>query len=89
MPGKLKGTKNYKKSKLLSAVRKVLPTSSDMWKKAYRRYQLISKGDTERDPEDVKRYFWETMCLKGEKPTGKSAPKPLIIPNHKTYGQIS
>lgn len=52
MPGKEKGTKNYKKDILLEMVRRVRPTSADMWQKVCRNYQ---SGDmTDREPEDVK-----------------------------------
>lgn len=49
MPGKEKGTK---KDILLEMVRRVRPTSADMWQKVCRNYQ---SGDmTDREPEDVK-----------------------------------
>lgn len=55
MPGKVKGTKNYKKEILLEMARRVRPTSADMWRKVYRNFQSASGDMTDREPEDVKR----------------------------------
>lgn len=88
MPGKSKGTKNYKKELLLKALALVKPTCTDMWRKAYVKYQLLAEDLTEGEPEDVKRYFWETMCKKGVKPTGKAAPDPIVQRSVKVWASI-
>jgi len=77
MPGKQKGTKNYNKVVLIDAVQKVKPTSTKMWAKAYVEYQRQSGDPTNREPEDVKRYVWETLCRRGRKPTGLAHPDPV------------
>lgn len=88
MPGKAKGTKNYKKDLLLKAVKKVLPVSTEDWAVVLEKYRKYSNDNSNRSAEDVKRYFWEGLCKKGVKPTGKSAPDELTGKAQDTYRKI-
>lgn len=45
-------------------------------------YELLAADVTEREPEDVKRYFWETMCNKEINPTDIAVPDPRNEPEN-------
>lgn len=88
MPGKPKGSKNYQKEILLEIIEDVLPAGAEDWKLVLERYQDRTKDNAPRDPDDVKRYFFEKLANKCRAPTGQSCPPALVSRAQQIYRKV-
>jgi len=88
MPGKPKGSKNYQKEILLEIIEDVLPAGAEDWKLVLERYKDRTKDNAPRDPDDVKRYFFEKLANKCRAPTGQSCPPALVSKAQQIYRKI-
>jgi hypothetical protein len=70
--GRKPGVRNYKPDIALAAIRAKLPSGSEGWKQVAILYQQMSHEQDLRQGDDLKRYFFESLCQKGKKPTGAS-----------------
>ena len=70
---------HYKKLVLLSIIERRLPAGAEAWKLVAQDYQRESGEATLRDYEDVRRHFYERLCNKDQKPTGKSGDEKDLI----------
>jgi len=70
---------HYKKHILLSIVERRLPSGAEAWKLVAQDYQKESGDVSVRDYEDIKRHFFERLCNKDQKPTGKSGDEKDFI----------
>ncbi len=64
--------KQYKANILIEIVREILPASAAAWKNVALLYQARSGEQLLRDPDYIKRHWYEKLCNKGMKPTGSS-----------------
>jgi hypothetical protein len=72
------GTGRYNNKAVLAAVRLIKPRGSIGWNRVANEYKERSKEVKVCDPSALKRHFMEKLCGKGKKPTGRSAPHPLL-----------
>jgi hypothetical protein len=69
--GRKKGAVNYKNDLLISIIAEILLSSEYGWQAVAAAYQEVSKEETIRETDDVKRHWVKNLCNGMNKPTGR------------------
>jgi hypothetical protein len=80
--------KRYNDDLLINIVELIKPNSGAKWKMVASKY-MEATGEVElRDPDSIKKYFFQKLCNKLMKPTGSASPKPIVARAQKVWRSI-